>query len=122
MEINIEIKPGYTVLTPQEGLLNEQVADLIEKINEQQATGSRNFIVSLKNCTDIDSRSAYALLELHHNIYEQTGSLAFCELPNVVLQKLKQEQLHLSLNLTPTFIEAADIVNMEVLERDLYND
>ena len=122
MEIIVAIKPGYTILTPQEGLLDNQAQILIEKIKEQQETGGRNFIISMKNCTDIDSASAYALLELHHSIYEHTGSLVFCELTNVVLQKLKQEQLHLSLNLTPTFIEAADIVNMEMLERELYND
>jgi anti-anti-sigma regulatory factor len=122
MEIIVEIKPGYTILTPQEGLLDNQAQILTEKIKEQQQSGSKNFIISMKNCTDIDSTSAYALLELHHSIYEHTGSLAFCELNNVVLQKLKQEQLHLSLNLTPTFIEAVDIVNMEMLERELYND
>jgi len=122
MEIIVAVKSGYTILTPQEGLLDNQAQILIEKIKEQQQVGGRNFIISMKNCTDIDSPSAYALLELHHSIYEHTGSLVFCELTNVVLQKLKQEQLHLSLNLTPTFIEAADIVNMEMLERELYND
>jgi hypothetical protein len=34
---------------------------------------------------------------------------------------LKAQNLHFTLNITPSFIEAEDIVRMENLERDLLN-
>lgn len=122
MEINIEIKPSFSILTPDVDLLNnENITELTEKINEQRVAGCQNFIVNLNKCADIDYGACYVFMDIHETIYNGDGSLVFCEMKDAVLQKIKKEQLHLTLNITPTFIEAVDIVNMETLERDLYN-
>jgi hypothetical protein len=39
-----------------------------------------------------------------------------------MLQLLKKEDAIDQLNYVPTFIEAIDIVNMEILERDLFGE
>ena len=122
MNITLEIKPNYSILNPEtERLNNEEVLQIAGKISEQKIAGCNSFIVNMKWCHDIENNAYHPLLDLHNDVYEHNGSLAFCEANDLILQKLKKEQLHLSLNLTPTLIEAIDIINMEVLERDLLN-
>lgn len=123
MNINIIVKPSFSILIPETELLDlESANQLAEKIQEQKVAGNTNFIIDLHHCSDMDYAVGNVLMELHDKIYEHAGSLVFCELNDTVLQKIKKEQLHLTLNFTPTFVEAVDMVNMESLERDLYNE
>ncbi len=123
MEISIEIKPSYIILQVSSSLLDEATCKkLTQVIQEQKLAGSNSFIINLAACQDMDFNAGNTLMDLHHGIYEHHGSIVFCEVNNDVLQKLKKEQLHLTLNLTPTLIEAVDIISMEALERDLFNE
>lgn len=123
MEFKIDTKAIYTLITPQSEVLNEIMAEaLCHKVKELFKDGSRNFIINLASCNSAKMDSGTALLELHQLIYNNEGSLVFTELQDPVMQSMKKEQLHLSLNITPTFLEATDIISMEVLERDLFNE
>lgn len=123
MEFKIDTKSSYTTITPESTILDEKMAEaLCHKVKELFHEGSRNFIVDLKKCEKAQIDSGNVLLELHQLIYNNNGSLVFTELQEAVNQNMKKEQLHLSLNITPTFLEATDIINMEVLERDLLNE
>jgi len=123
MEFKIDTKATYILITPESTELNEIMAEsLCHKVKELFDNEHKNFIINLANTSTAQMDSSNALLELHQLIYNNGGSLVFTNLQESVLLNMKKEQLHLSLNITPTLIEAADIVHMEVLERDLLNE
>lgn len=123
MEFKIDTKPTYTVITPETDTLSANLAEGIrQKIAELTITGSHNFIVNLHNCSDMEIAAGNILIDLHQAMYNQESSLVFTEVPECILQTMKQQQFHLSLNLTPTLQEAVDIISMEVLERDLFKE
>lgn len=123
MEFKIDTKPLYTLITPEFSDLNEIMAEgLCHKVKEELESGNRNFIVDLQHCAEAQIDSGNILLTLHKLVYNSGGSLVFTQLQDPVLSNMKKEQLHLSLNITPTLIEAVDIISMEVLERDLLNE
>lgn len=123
MEFKIDTKSTYTVITPESTELNEIMAEsLCHKVRALFEEGNRNFIIDLINTLSAQMDSSSVLLELHQLIYNNEGSLVFTNLQEPVMLNMKKEQLHLSLNITPTLIEAIDIINMEVLERDLLKE
>jgi anti-anti-sigma factor len=123
MEFKIDTKPNYTLIQSDSKELNVNMAEALrQKVKELSEKDSRNFIIDLKNCLQIELEAGNILLDLHNRVYESEGSLVFTNLEDEVLQTLKKEQLHLSLNLSPTQIEAVDIISMEILERNLLNE
>lgn len=123
MEFKIDTKATYTLITPESTELNEIMAEtLCHKVKELLNDGNKNFIIDLTNTDSAQMESSSVLLELHQIIYNNEGSLVFTNLQEPVMLNMKKEQLHLSLNITPTLIEAIDIINMEVLERDLLKE
>ncbi len=123
MEFKIDTKPTYTVITPGSGDLSVNLAEVIrQKVTEARETGSHNFVIDLQNINSMDMASGDVLLDLNHIVYNNGGSLVFSSPEDSVMQTLKKGQYHLSLNITPTLIEAIDIISMEVLERDLLGE
>ena len=123
MEFKIDTKPNYTVITPDSGDLSVNLAEVIrQKVAELIEKGSHNFVVDLQNISSMDMAAGDLLHDMHHTVYNNTGSLVFSSPEDSVMQTLKQGQYHLSLNISPTLIEAIDIISMEVLERDLLGE
>ncbi|WP_232831823.1 STAS domain-containing protein [Taibaiella helva] len=123
MEFKIDTKPTYTVITPDSGDLSVNLAEVIrQKVAEATAAGSHNFVIDLQNISNMDMAAGDVLLEMHNTIYNSGGSLVFTSPEDDVMQTLKKGQYHLSLNITPTLVEAIDIISMEVLERDLLGE
>jgi anti-anti-sigma factor len=123
MEFKIDTKPTYTVIAPDSDNLSVNLAEEIrQKVMMLRAEGSQNIIVDLSHCNTMDVSAGNVLLDLHQSLYDQDCSLVFCHLNDNLTQVMKQGQYHLSLNLTPSLIEAIDIISMEVLERDLLDE
>ncbi len=123
MDFKIDTKPTYTVITPDTGNLSVNMAEGIrQKIEELSLNSSHNFIINLQNLTSMEMASGDVLLEMHNFVYNSGSSLVFTALEESVNQSMKKGQYHLSLNLTPTLIEAVDIISMETLERDLLGE
>lgn len=123
MEFKIDTKPTYTVITPETGSLSVNLAeDLQQKAEEVLQQNGKNIIFDLKHIVQMDISAGDVLLSLHHQLYNNENSLVFTGLTDAVMQTMKQGQYHLSLNLTPTMIEAVDIISMETLERDLLGE
>lgn len=123
MEFKTDAKTNYTLVQVEQGSLNAKMAvALRQKVEDLVNNNSRNFIIDLKLQPEIDLEAGSLLLDLHHHLYENGHSLVFINLQEAVLQSMKKEQLHLSLNLSPTLIEAIDIIGMEILERDILNE
>lgn len=123
MEFKTDAKTNYTLIQPEQGSLDEKMAALLrQKVNNLLEEGSLNFIVDLKEQPEFALEAGVELLDLHHELYDNGHSLVFINLQEGVMQAMKKEQLHLSLNLSPTLVEAIDIISMEILERDILNE
>jgi len=123
MEFKIDTKKNYTLITPVTNAIDAKLAVAIsEKCRELTESGSNNYIIDLQYCTVADSASFEELLSLHEFCYSNGQSLVFIGVTEPVLQEMKPHEVHLALNIAPTLIEAADIVQMEILERDLFNE
>jgi anti-anti-sigma regulatory factor len=124
MQFKIDTKPTYHTISTEIELFNANLADAAKELLLQYKDDEiKNFIFDLSKVNSIESHVGEALITLHEIVYNDfMGSLVFTNLQEDVLKKLKQDQVHLSINITPTMIEAVDIISMEVLERDLFNE
>lgn len=123
MEFKIDTKPTYIVITPVYNHLDANLAAALrQKCNELTENGSENYIVDLHNCLDADARSFHLLTELHEDCYSNNCSLVFTNIRDVVMQDLKKDETDSAINIAPSMQEAIDIVSMEILERDLFDE
>jgi anti-anti-sigma regulatory factor len=123
MEFKIDTKPSYTLITPVTNELNAKLTDALrQKWIELTNLGSKNFIVDLHNCLSADVNAFSELVHLHEECYNVSMSLVFTNVNENVLEIMKKNDLDFSINITPSLAEAVDIVSMEILERDLFNE
>ncbi len=123
MEFKIDTKPTYSVITPVDTAIDANMtAALSDKCQELAKSGSTNYIVDLQNCTTADNTSLDDLVQMHENCYNNSQSLVFTGVQGGVMQQLQNAELDTVLNIAPKMIEAVDIVSMEILERDLFDE
>ncbi len=127
MKFKIDTNPNYTRILPEDAVLSATMADeIIRKCQELQGAEMHNFILDFFGITDAetgDSAPVFeAFLRLHERQYEAGSSLIFTGIGPQLLAQMKRDDLHHVLNITPTLPEAIDMVNMEILERDLFNE
>ncbi|MFN5931966.1 MAG: hypothetical protein ACK42F_10285, partial [Sphingobacteriales bacterium] len=70
----------------------------------------------------IDREAAEKLVSMQQNSYENGHSFVICSFQPEVEKFLDEEELLEMMNVTPTLSEAMDIVQMEEIERELFND
>ena len=123
MEFKIDTKDIYTHITPLNGVLDANLAAALKKkLSELGQSVSYNLIIDLENCSKIDATAYGALIDLHTDWYSRGRSLVFTGVHEGIMEDLKKNNVDTALNITPTLIEAIDIVSMEILERDLQNE
>ena len=123
MEFKIDTKPSYSIITPLSNVLDVALTEALrQKWEDLTQSGSLNMIVDLHHCLHTSQPALDSLVALHEDVYEQNQSLVFTGIPNEVMKMLKEKQTDLYLNIAPTLVEASDIVSMELLERDLFNE
>lgn len=123
MEFKIDTKPTYSVITPVNSTIDANLtAALSDKCQELANSGSTNYIIDLQHCTEADNTSFDDLVQMHENCYNNSQSLVFTGVHAGVLQQLQESELDTVLNIAPKMIEAIDIISMEILERDLFDE
>ena len=123
MEFKIDTKPSYSIITPAYNVLDANLTGALrQKWEELAQSGSHNVIVDLSACSSADESALESVLTLHQDCYSSDLSLVFTNVSGDVLSVLKKKELHHTINLAPTLIEAVDIISMEILERDLFNE
>jgi len=123
MDFKIDTKTNYTTLTPVANILDANLTEAVrQKWTVLTESGSNNLIIDLSLCNTMSEDAIEALLQLHEDFYMNEQSLVFTHLQEAVMQSIKAIDEDRILNITPSFVEAEDIVNMEVLERDLLNE
>jgi anti-anti-sigma factor len=120
MEVKIDTKEKFTVITPETGVVDDNIAAAItQHVNNCLQQPVKNVVLNLSNILDIEENAARTIAEVQQNVYEQSASFVICSLQAAVEQKLDQLELLEIMNVTPTESEAWDIVQMEEIEREL---
>lgn len=123
MQFKIDTKDSYTLITLSENVLNVKLAEILtqECINIRQ-NGRANIIIDLSSVSTIETDAIDQMLVMHEESYSNDDSLVFTGIHPSLLAGFKEKEADMILNIAPRLIEAIDIVNMEILERDIMNE
>jgi anti-anti-sigma factor len=123
MNVKIDTKEKFHVLTPMETTLSEimtaEISQLLLSCLEKEV---KNVILNLSQVTSISEEAAQAILNAQQEFYDRQVSLVICEMKPEVEEFLDKIEILDILNYTPTESEAWDIVQMEEIERELFED
>ncbi|MDI9319122.1 MAG: hypothetical protein QM530_01490 [Phycisphaerales bacterium] len=123
MQFKLDKKDQYTVITPQANTLDAQLAaNLAVQCQQLSEKGDNNFIIDLELCNEVLPDFLLPFIELSARCYEQGQSFVLVNPPVAMIQMIKAENAIDSINHAPTLVEAIDIVSMEILERDLFDE
>ena len=120
MEVKIDTKEKFTVVTP---VMPDLSANIAAEIDET-CTGllerePKNVILNMCNVTTVEEPAADRIAELQQKFYESNASFVICSVGPEFEETLEKMELLEMLNITPTESEAWDIVQMEEIEREL---
>lgn len=120
MEVKIDTKEKFTVVTPISRELSDNIAaNLAETCLGILKLPTKNLVLNLENVTGISVIAAEKLSALQQKFYENSASFVICCMQPTVEEQFEKFELIDLLNITPTESEAWDIVQMEEIEREL---
>lgn len=120
MEVKIDTKEKFTVVTPIVASISANIAATLIPICEKLLHEPiKNVVLNMESVKALDQAFAKQLMELQEQFYENSASFVICNLTKEVDQQLEEFEIAEMLNITPTESEAWDIVQMEEIEREL---
>ncbi len=120
MEVKIDTKEKFTVVTPLQANLSANMsAKLIEICKNMLTKPVKNIVLKLSEVSVIDKEIAIEITQLQNFFYENSASFVICNISKSVDELLEKLELAELLNITPSESEAWDIVQMEEIEREL---
>jgi anti-anti-sigma regulatory factor len=123
MNVKIDTKEKFRVLTPEENVLSVNMTDELKNLLLSCLNADvKNVILNLKEVQTADNEIAEQILTIQQQFYEAGYSFVICELNPALEQQLDEAEMLELMNVTPTESEAWDIVQMEEIERELLGD
>jgi len=123
MELKIDTKEKFHAITlPGPSISATMTEELTGCLLPYLQNDVKNVVLILKDIESIDNAAAETLHRIQQQFYANNVSFVICELQKQVLQFLDQHSLLEIMNVTPTESEAWDIVQMEEIEREFFND
>ncbi|HQR91806.1 MAG: anti-anti-sigma factor [Bacteroidetes bacterium 24-39-8] len=120
MEVKIDTKEKFSVLTPLLPELTVNIAAVLEELCLKQLDQPvKNVVLQMSQVQNLEAAAATKLAELQHLFYENSSSFVICSVNKNVETQFESLELMDFLNITPTESEAWDIVQMEEIEREL---
>lgn len=123
MIVKIDTKEKFHVVTPQEHSLSVNMTDelnhLLLSCLEKDV---KNVILNMTEVTEMDETVAEMLLNSQQLFYDQKVSFVICGLKPDLENWLDTKEMLELMNVTPTESEAWDIVQMEEIEREMFED
>jgi anti-anti-sigma regulatory factor len=120
MEVKIDTKEKFTVVTPIEASNSANIAaTLIPICKNLLHRPIKNLVLNMETVNTVDQDFVKQLMELQEQFYENSASFVICNLTKSVNTQLEALGIEEMLNITPTESEAWDIVQMEEIEREL---
>lgn len=123
MNVKIDTKEKFQVITPADKIISENMTDeLSQLLLSCLKKDVKNVILNLKEVDMLPENVARLILNCQQEFYEQQNSFVICEMKPAVETFLEEKELLEMMNYTPTESEAWDIVQMEEIERELFED
>ena len=123
MNVKIDTKERFTVITPEEAHLSVNMTDELNKLLLQYLQKDiPHVILKMEAVKTVDELMGENLAQVQQQFYENNCSFVICGLQKDVVQLLEQKELLEFMNVTPSESEAWDIVQMEEIERELLGD
>jgi anti-anti-sigma factor len=123
MNVKIDTKEKFHVITlPGPSISATMTEELAGGLLSYLKNDVKSIVLVLKDIKTIDNAAAEKLVSVQQKFYENDASFVICELQQTVEEFLDQTSLLEMMNVTPTESEAGDIVQMEEIERELFND
>ncbi|MBS1630390.1 MAG: STAS domain-containing protein [Bacteroidetes bacterium] len=123
MEFKIDTKAQHLLITPAGGPLSVNMAARMEAQLAQLAeTGSGHALIDLSHCQSAEEGIFEHLALWHERAYATGHSLVFANPSQAFLQAARDAQMEGAINLAPTLAEGLDIISMEIIERELFDE
>ena len=123
MDFKIDTKDTFTIITPlNEAIDAKMTGALGAKCEEMRQSGSNNFIIDLENCKTIEKKAIKELIAIQQVSYNADHSFVYTKANDEITKAIRDEDEDFIINLAPRMDEAIDIISMEILERDLFNE
>ncbi len=123
MEFKIDTKETFCTIMPLADEISAKLTGALTlKCEELRQRGSKNFIIDFRNCENADKAALKELVTLHEECYGMGTSIVFTGMNRTIMTVLKDDETDLLINIAPKMDEAIDIISMEILERDLFNE
>lgn len=122
MNVKTDTKEKFTVFTPQiENFTANMTDELGNLLLNTLHTHPPHVILNLKEVKDMDEETVKAIADWQIKFYENNCSFVVCEMTNEVKTVVNNLDLLDIMNITPTESEAWDMVQMEEIERELFD-
>ena len=123
MQVKTDTKEKFHVITlPGNSLSASMTEELNNYLLSFLQNDVKNVVLVLKDIQTMDNAAAENLVKLQQQFYEQKVSFVICELQKAVEKFLDKNELLELMNVAPTESEAADIVQMEEMEREMFDE
>jgi anti-anti-sigma factor len=123
MNVKIDTKERFTVITPEEAHLSVNMTDELNKLLLAYLQKDiPHVILKMDAVQTVDEPMAENIARLQQQFYEKGCSFVISGLQKAVAQLLEQKELLEFMNVTPSESEAWDILQMEEIERELLGD
>ena len=123
MNVKIDTKEKFTVITPEEEQLSANMTEELKNLLLPYIQKDIPHIVfNMHVVQSIDEQSGESIATIQQQFYEHNCSFVICNLQGPVEKMLDEKELLEVMNFTPTESEAWDIVQMEEVERELLGD
>lgn len=123
MNVKIDTKERFTVITPEAAHLSVNMTDELNNLLLPYLQKDiPHVILNMDAVKTTDESMAENIAQLQQQFYEKNSSFVICGLQKDVVQLLEEKELLEFMNVTPSESEAWDIVQMEEIERELLGD
>ena len=123
MNIKIDTKERFTVITPEDAQLSvNMTAELNQLLLAYLQKDIPHVILKMEAVASVDDLMAENIATIQQQFYEKNCSFVICGLQKNVEQLLEKKELLEFMNVTPSESEAWDILQMEEIERELLGD
>ncbi len=123
MNVKIDTKERFTVITPEETQLSVNMTDeLNQLLLAYLQKDIPHVVLKMEVVENIDEAMAENIASVQSQFYEKNCSFVICSLQKKVEELLEEKELLEFMNVTPSESEAWDILQMEEIERELLGD
>lgn len=118
MPYTLETREKFDILKPEADFNFNELSRLAEEIRQN----GKSLIMDLSVINQLTNLHLDALVQVHNEFYQNDLSFALCQPQEQVKTIWHAHAETDTLNLTPTLIEAIDLVSMEGLEREFLSE